>query len=53
MLKHWVRSARESTLHDTIQALRNPLQNPTQQEIRSKKMAEMAREYHKKLLSLD
>ena len=53
MSKHWVRSARESTPHDTIRALRNPLQNPTQWETRSDRMAEMAREYHKKLLSLD
>ena len=53
MSKHWVRSARESTLCDTIQALRNPLQNPTQRETGSDKMAEMAREYHEKLLTLD
>ena len=53
MSKHWVKSAKESIPHNTIRALRNPLQNPTQRETRSDRMAEMAKEYHEKLLSID
>ena len=53
MSKHWVRSAKESAPRDTIRALKNPLQEPTQRETRSDKMAELARNYHEQLLALD
>ena len=53
MSKHWVRSAKESTPRDTIGALRNPLKNPMNRETRSDKMAELARDYHEQLLSID
>ena len=53
MSKHWVKSAKESSPRNTIRALKNPLQNPTQRETRSDRMAEMAKEYHEKLLSID
>ena len=51
--KYWVRSAKENTPRDTIRALRNPLQGQTQCETRSDKMAQVARDYHEQLLSVD
>ena len=53
MSKHWVRSTKESTPRDTIWVLQNPLQNPEHRETRSDKMAEIARKYHKQLLTVD
>ena len=53
MLKHWVRSAKESAPRDTIRALKNPLQEQGQRETRSDQMAELARNYHEQLLALD
>ena len=51
--KHWVRSAREDTPRDTIRALRNPLGDPARREVRSDRMAEVAREYHEQLMAID
>ena len=53
MLKHWARSTKESAPQETTWALRNPLLNPEQRETRSDRMAEIAREYHKKLLGIN
>ena len=51
--KHWIRSARENTPRDTIRALKNPLREETPRATRSDKMAEIAKEYHEQLLTLD
>ena len=51
--KHWVQSAREDTPRDTIRALRNPLGDPARREVRSDRMAEVAREYHEQLMAID
>ena len=53
MSKYWARSAKENTPHDTICALRNPLQNPTRSETHSEKMVKLAKEYHEELLRAD
>ena len=53
MSKHWVRSAKENTPRDTIRALRNPLEDETYRVTRSDKMAELAKNYHEQLLSID
>ena len=53
MSKHWVRSAKENSPRDTIRALRNPLEDENRRITRSDKMAELAKNYHKQLLSID
>jgi len=51
--KHWVRSAKENTPRDTIRTLINPLGDPNRKETRSDKMAQIAKEYHEQLLTID
>ena len=51
--KYWVRSAKENTPRDTIRALKNPLQDLGRIETRSDKMAQIAKEYHEQLLTID
>ena len=53
LLKHWVRSARESTPRDTVRALRNPLGDVGHKVTQSDEMVGLARDYHEALLSVD
>ena len=53
MSRHWVRSAKENNPRDTVRALRNPLGDINRKETRSDGMAQLTRDYHEKLLSID
>ena len=53
MSRHWARSAKENNPRDTIRALKNPLGNINRRVTRSDEMAQLARDYHEKLLSID
>ena len=53
MSRHWVRSAKENNPRDTIRALRNPLGDVNRRATRSDEMAQLTRDYHEKLLSID
>ena len=53
MSKHWVKSAKENSPRDTIRVLRNPLGDANIRATRSDGMAQLTRDYHEQLLSID